>query len=50
MAAPQVHPLAYVAPAARLGEGVRIGPFCTVGPDVVLVTASSSSATSMSMA
>lgn len=31
-----IHPLAYVSPAARLGTGVRIGPFCTVGPDVEL--------------
>jgi UDP-N-acetylglucosamine acyltransferase len=31
-----IHPLAYVSPAARLGAGVRIGPFCTVGPDVEL--------------
>ncbi|MBX9989851.1 acyl-ACP--UDP-N-acetylglucosamine O-acyltransferase [Phreatobacter oligotrophus] len=34
--ATEVHPLAYVSPAARLGQGVRIGPFCTVGPDVTL--------------
>ncbi|MBY0361295.1 MAG: acyl-ACP--UDP-N-acetylglucosamine O-acyltransferase [Phreatobacter sp.] len=34
--ATEIHPLAYVAPAAVLGQGVRIGPFCTVGPDVVL--------------
>ncbi|MGQ3355834.1 MAG: acyl-ACP--UDP-N-acetylglucosamine O-acyltransferase [Phreatobacter sp.] len=32
--ATEIHPLAYVAPAARLGQGVSIGPFCTVGPDV----------------
>ena len=31
-----VHPLAVVDPKARLGEGVRIGPFCWVGPDVTL--------------
>jgi UDP-N-acetylglucosamine acyltransferase len=34
--ATEIHPLAYVAPAARLGQGVSIGPFCTVGPDVEL--------------
>jgi UDP-N-acetylglucosamine acyltransferase len=32
----EIHPLALVAPGARLGEGVRIGPFCTVGADVTL--------------
>lgn len=31
-----VHALAVVAPAARLGAGVKIGPFCIVGPQVVL--------------
>jgi|MGYP001212026876 acyl-[acyl-carrier-protein]--UDP-N-acetylglucosamine O-acyltransferase len=31
-----IHPLAVVDPAARLGEGVEIGPFCTVGPEVVI--------------
>jgi UDP-N-acetylglucosamine acyltransferase len=31
-----VHPTAIVAPGARLAEGVSIGPFCTVGADVVL--------------
>jgi UDP-N-acetylglucosamine acyltransferase len=34
--ATEIHPLAYVAPAARLGQGVSIGPFCTVGPEVEL--------------
>lgn len=32
----ETHPSAIVEPGAKLGEGVRIGPFCTVGPDVVL--------------
>ena len=32
--APHIHPSAVVDPAARLGEGVRIGPFAYVGPDV----------------
>lgn len=32
----EIHSLAAVAPEARLGAGVKIGPFCTVGPDVVL--------------
>lgn len=31
-----VHALAVVEPGARLGEGVRIGPFCHVGADVRL--------------
>ncbi len=31
-----VHPSAIVAPGARLADGVSIGPFCTVGADVVL--------------
>ncbi len=34
--ATEIHPLAYAAPAARLGQGVSIGPFCTVGPEVEL--------------
>ncbi len=29
-----IHPTALVDPAAGLGRDVRIGPFCTVGPDV----------------
>lgn len=31
-----IHPSAIVDPAAKLGEGVDIGPFCVVGPDVTL--------------
>jgi UDP-N-acetylglucosamine acyltransferase len=31
-----VHAAAAVEPGARLGEGVRIGPFCHVGGDVIL--------------
>jgi len=31
-----IHPAALISPHATLGEGVKIGPFCTVGPDVVL--------------
>ncbi len=30
------HPTAMVDPRAEIGRNVRIGPFCTVGPDVVL--------------
>ena len=31
-----IHPSAVVDPAAKLGEGVFVGPFCVVGPDVEL--------------
>jgi UDP-N-acetylglucosamine acyltransferase len=31
-----IHPTAMVARGAELGVGVRIGPYCTVGPDVVI--------------
>lgn len=31
-----MHPTALVDQKAQIGEGVRIGPFCLVGPDVVL--------------
>lgn len=31
-----IHPLAYVDRAARLGRNVRVAPFCYVGPDVEL--------------
>lgn len=32
----EIHPSAVVDPRAQLGRQVRIGPFCYVGPDVVL--------------
>jgi UDP-N-acetylglucosamine acyltransferase len=32
----KVHSTAIVDPAARLGEGVEIGPYCVVGPNVEL--------------
>src|SRR5919202_4875006 len=32
----EIHPTAVVARGAELGLGVRIGPFCTVGPHVVI--------------
>jgi UDP-N-acetylglucosamine acyltransferase len=32
--APFIHPTAVVEPGAELGAGVRIGPFCHVGPQV----------------
>lgn len=31
-----IHPTALVAPGAKLGTGVSIGPFCTVGPNTVI--------------
>jgi UDP-N-acetylglucosamine acyltransferase len=31
-----IHPSAIVAPGAQLGAGVSIGPYCTVGSDVVI--------------
>ena len=31
-----IHPSAIVAQNATIGRGVRIGPFCQVGPDVIL--------------
>ena len=31
-----IHPSAVVAPGAKLGTGVSIGPFCTVGADAVI--------------
>jgi len=34
--APIVHPTACIEPGAELGQGVVIGPFCHVGPNVVL--------------
>ena len=36
MAEPHIHPTAVVEDGATLGEGVRIGPFCHVGPLVTL--------------
>lgn len=32
--APQIHPTAVIDPSARLGSGVRVGPFSYIGPDV----------------
>ncbi len=32
----EIHPTAVVADEAEIGVGVSIGPFCTVGPDVVI--------------
>ena len=31
-----IHETAVVAPEAKLGEGVQVGPFCVVGPSVEL--------------
>lgn len=36
MSSPVVHPTAIVADGAKLGSGVRIGPFSVVGPNVTL--------------
>lgn len=33
---PKISPLSQVDPAARLGKGVVVGPFCLVGPDVTI--------------
>ncbi len=35
-AIPQFHPTALVDASAEIGDGVRIGPYCTVGPNVRL--------------
>jgi UDP-N-acetylglucosamine acyltransferase len=31
-----IHPSSIIASGASIGAGVKIGPFCTIGPDVVL--------------
>ncbi|MDB5613682.1 MAG: lpxA [Devosia sp.] len=36
MSSAEVHATAIVAPGARLGNGVKVGPFCIVGANVVL--------------
>ena len=36
MSEASVHPSSIIAPHARLGKGVKIGPFCVVGDHVVL--------------
>jgi UDP-N-acetylglucosamine acyltransferase len=36
MSKADIHSASVVAPEARLGADVKIGPFCTVGPDIVL--------------
>jgi len=33
---PKISPLAFVDPKARLAEDVEVGPFCAIGPDVVI--------------
>jgi UDP-N-acetylglucosamine acyltransferase len=32
----EIHPSSYVASGARIGEGVRIGPFCSVSAEAVI--------------
>ncbi len=34
--ATQIHPTAIVDPAAKIGNGVSIGPYCVIGPNVEL--------------
>jgi UDP-N-acetylglucosamine acyltransferase len=36
LAEPEIHPTAIVSPGAQLGQGVKIGPYSTVGENVVL--------------
>ena len=36
MAAPQIHPTAFVAPSAQIGEDVIIGPCVVIEDDVVI--------------
>ena len=36
MAETSIHPTAIIEKGAQLGVGVSVGPFCTVGPEVVL--------------
>lgn len=36
MSAPTIHPSAVIESGAEIGDGVRIGPFCHVGSEVVL--------------
>jgi len=33
---PKIHPLAFVDPKARVADDVEVGPFCVIGPDVIL--------------
>ena len=34
--AKQIHPLACVDPKAQLGDNIHVGPFCVIGPQVIL--------------
>ncbi|MFT8242727.1 acyl-ACP--UDP-N-acetylglucosamine O-acyltransferase [Roseomonas sp. BN140053] len=36
MSVAEIHPTAIIAAGARLGQGVRVGPWCSVGADAVL--------------
>jgi len=38
---PQIHPTAIVDTSAEIGDGVEIGPFSVVGPDVKIGDGSS---------
>ncbi len=33
---PKIHPTAIVDPSARLAAGVEVGPYCVIGPEVVI--------------
>ncbi len=33
---PRIHPTALIDPAAELADGVEVGPYCIVGPDVII--------------
>ncbi len=32
----EIHPTAIIDSSAKIGEGTRVGPYCIIGPDVVL--------------
>src|SRR6195256_28181 len=36
MSASEIHPTAIVDPAAKMGAGTTVGPYCVIGPDVAI--------------